>query len=1764
MKKHGIGSKVIALLLALAMVLPMMPLANAAKGDLSNVDTGLVDNKIDTNDTISLPIQILDYENDGMLFEYAEAWGGTSAKRDAALDATDFGASWSVDFTTKTAVSGITNSEFGDFWSYVTKEVWTTNEYASHLRAYWAKNSTQAPHTVYGRTGVILPNDINLSMDNARYLILVYRSNVANGKIGFFVERANSDRNQTRNRVGDLTFTNKGDTGEGSTVNWTYAIYDLKQGNLANSWSGYGNAKAIWTTLPMDASGEYIDIAHVALFANRELAKEFGEYALTDGSDRGDNRAFGLLRGSRSQTEAGDATNGLGPNFPGIHAYVNTGAKYGNAAGTIYQVPWNTSSTLDLSTVPNLGYKLLGTYGTGNIANIGLLESTLSEEGHPVYKEEVVTYLAYLLQHSLEIPERNEYGWKNYRYVKGTASPIYGNVDLATALRSRIQERIGSYDEAASKGLVGTWTECEGKIASYYDAAYFMLNSIFVSGSYNEPQNDQTAPSDHYDYLILSAGHDNETVSDENPTGDKIYVFDGGFTTSATPASAQMAIDYDKTAHTIQNTTAAGKSHFVYDDNNGSTTTLNPFLPVTAGNTAAGMTKNPYYQDDGVINGVKKQTTKDTTYMRDYNFALVSKGEFAYYADDELFFEFEGDDDVYLFINGELVMDIGSAHSIDSVRFELNDYVNAAKDGKLGSEERNRALSLVDGNTYSFSFFYMERHSYGSNMRIMTNIHVTDPSMQTEKTAWQDGIQLDFGAVVDKNKLVEYGFSIYNNGEENLHNLTFIDNDIGVRLDPENGLTVTGERVTDVNGGNLEASDLSAVISHPDYNDIHVSFSNNESLKHFLAGLTAEGTVADDGLFTKATVLFRGIGYRLSDDQIKAGIFDNTVFSTATNRTETKTLQSQANMRVFVPADPMYYEWAGHELKVSKEKLIQDILAAANQEGNLLAGKVPNLTTGNVNKIELVTKAGNAISSDYVGFSESYDLTINYPTPGSKVFYVKLTYNSSKNTVVVPILVNVTDVKDSVFVLDYGLKAELTANNTLFENDAVAVPGRATAYGILGIGSGGSYTPNEITFNRADSSGILKDTYGTFTAEGTKLTYTPTDFMEGEDVVQIAVNVYESSITPSRIDGTLNINKEVEMYKSVTVLPATVVYYEDDFPAITYCDQNTQNVFEKVGSSSGNSQGVDQDENYGHDDSYASDADKSGDSLTTITIKQNGPVAKFTFKGTGFELLSRTNAYDSATIELAVFQGDVEVSYTDDMTYVDASGKAPVRMIPVITEFDNGANLGAEEIYQVPVIRVDDLELNTYTVVIGGVPAYNWDGWVYSEDAPLPPVIPTTLYIDGLRIFQPMGAANDNYTADENGAVFTEIRDLIVDGHAAVATYDGTAVNVSTGTTTWTENRNNVYYDGSVYEGNVVNSVDDYLIYGPNNEVYMDGAFSDTALAFQVTESGSGTHALQVAIHAVDQALFYGASGDGMHAPVYYATADGSWKLLDTITSGTEMYYTIDYTSCPVSNGAYQIILKVDITGSDLLTAMASYTTIKTVGLEIGNVGGEATELAYKNGILIDSTTGEAVDPASYPDFQLLGRMLSTSVMAAPEQPKPVNPFADAEEGSFYYDAMLWAVENGITNGTSATTFSPDKQVTRAETVTFLWRAAGEPEPVSVKDPFIDVNPSDFYYKAVLWAVENGITNGMDADHFGPYAICNRAQVVTFLWRAADEPAYSAVENAFADAEVGSFYYDAMLWAVENGITNGIDATHFGPAANCNRAQIVTFLYRAQ
>ncbi len=174
----------------------------------------------------------------------------------------------------------------------------------------------------------------------------------------------------------------------------------------------------------------------------------------------------------------------------------------------------------------------------------------------------------------------------------------------------------------------------------------------------------------------------------------------------------------------------------------------------------------------------------------------------------------------------------------------------------------------------------------------------------------------------------------------------------------------------------------------------------------------------------------------------------------------------------------------------------------------------------------------------------------------------------------------------------------------------------------------------------------------------------------------------------------------------------------------------------------------------------------------------------------------------------------------------------------------------------------------------------------------------------------------------------------------------------------------------------------------------------------------------------------------------------------------------------------------------------------------------------------------------------------------------PNMSFTDVAAGSYCYDAVQWAVANGITNGTNATHFSPNAGCTRGQVVTFLWRAAGEPT-VSGNVGFVDVAPGSYCYEAVKWAVANGITKGTDATHFSPNATCTRGQVVTFMYRAEGEPAVGG-SNRFVDVAAGSYCYNAVQWAVANGITKGTDATHFSPSATCTRGQVVTFLYRAE
>lgn len=172
------------------------------------------------------------------------------------------------------------------------------------------------------------------------------------------------------------------------------------------------------------------------------------------------------------------------------------------------------------------------------------------------------------------------------------------------------------------------------------------------------------------------------------------------------------------------------------------------------------------------------------------------------------------------------------------------------------------------------------------------------------------------------------------------------------------------------------------------------------------------------------------------------------------------------------------------------------------------------------------------------------------------------------------------------------------------------------------------------------------------------------------------------------------------------------------------------------------------------------------------------------------------------------------------------------------------------------------------------------------------------------------------------------------------------------------------------------------------------------------------------------------------------------------------------------------------------------------------------------------------------------------------------SPFTDIRPTDYYYVPVLWAYYHGITTGVSAAEFAPGALCTRGQIVTFLWRAAGCPQPESTQMPFADVSESDYFYTAVLWAVEQGITTGVTADLFDPEAQCTRAQAVVFLHRTEDCPQPSLSDRPFADVTADRYYYEAVLWAAENGITSGTEPDRFSPEEPCTRGQIVTFLYR--
>lgn len=1542
--------------------------AGAAQG--FNGNTGVYLDSLDHSDTIQLPIKIYDYENDGLLFEYAQYTGEPAE-------------------TTYIDVDG---------------SIWTNyEEYASVLSD--AKNN--------GYTD----GSVKFSLGNNR---------------GFTFQSGSTGGTWDGN-------TNGYHVGGNSADAWnTYKTF-----LIGRNWSIQGSAGK-WYTTTYNAtsnsfSGSYIDY-------NWETYG-LGDFRILTGDLSGTTGAAYNRAASSIYYIAGrdDVSQGINKetktertgNFQSFTAASQSGTTSVNTSSSSYSFNYSGYS-----------YNLHG-YITGQ-ATLGLVQPELktvtAADGTtyrvPEYRDVVVDYMAYMLYQTLDINKTNKTSAQSatefaYNFVSGTTHSRYGNDssgnprDLATWLRARLgfnskdwgtgDIKLGSYSATMAKvnsgKLIGTWADCQSDIQTVYDAAYYLLANLFVENSYNDSKST-------FDYLELTS----VKVDDADGNIVDAYVFDSGFTTGGTTATgSDTAVEYDAENGVIRNSAVTGKATAYLSST--STACAHPFLPVfeTDGNgnliyvdhdgdpsTAEvpkqKTTESPYLNDDGVTGSATDVATYEN---RNYNFVIASNGEFVYYEDDNLFFNFEGDDDVYLFINGQLVLDIGGAHASTGFEINLNDYVSEARanverlendgDPNTNPTARDYALALEEGQIATFDFYYMERHGWGSNMRIVTNLRITEPGMQTNKSAYQNGEEIAYGGLVDGDQPVEYQFEIKNTGNTSLYNLSFTDHYIGLAMNATEGLVVTDlytaedapglqTNICDANGVILTDAALSAYVTGlkayitdgEGNTSGPFTFADNEALISFLTVL--EGT----GLAPGSTVSIRGFYYKLTDKQKNEGVFNNTLLTSATTARNPEdegydTLTGIDRHRVYVPSNPMYYHWQGNTLTVTADDLLSDIKLAVSDSNNPLY----YLVKPTIKSIQTVTLADRKDAAPEEVRVENNTLYVTYASTGTKLLYLTVNYTYTETvsgttqdataSATIPVLIYVLDVEDYVYVLDYGLKAELSYAE-LFSEDVLSVTGKDTSYEILGLASKAD-TPtyntsgssiNSISFTLVDSS--TEDDLWTIedpehydgivtvdpdaTGEGEAyLTYQPDHFMDDLDPVYIGVRVHESSFTDKTV-GVTQIRKEVEMFKKVTFLPATVVYYEDDFAAISYettqmiqSSDKTAGTFVHHGSGSGAlTQGTAAETPYGQDLTYqdAANGEMSGSSLTTVNISEYKKTASFTFKGTGFEIISRTNAYDSASLVVTVKD----------------EGGSIVRMIPVITEFTNINTEGdTDEVWQVPVIRVDGLTLGTYTAEISGMPTYFFD-----ENYNVTGTKTTYLYIDGIRIYQPLGSTNENYYAAENGATFVELRTLILEGQAAVAVYEPNkekeGTTIYSGNVSWTENRNGTLGDNvTEYQGNQLTGIDDYMLIGPNNEAYLNGADTDQAVIFYVREDAdAAVHSLQIAARAIDADLFTGSTGDGMAATLYQGVMqDGQfgWRLIDTIESGTEQYYVIDYSSCPSTTDedtgitTYQVALHVG-------SGMISFTNVKYNGFEIcQNDLGSKTTLTYYGGTLYTPESGE-------------------------------------------------------------------------------------------------------------------------------------------------------------------------------------------------------------
>ena len=316
----------------------------------------------------------------------------------------------------------------------------------------------------------------------------------------------------------------------------------------------------------------------------------------------------------------------------------------------------------------------------------------------------------------------------------------------------------------------------------------------------------------------------------------------------------------------------------------------------------------------------------------------------------------------------------------------------------------------------------------------------------------------------------------------------------------------------------------------------------------------------------------------------------------------------------------------------------------------------------------------------------------------------------------------------------------------------------------------------------------------------------------------------------------------------------------------------------------------------------------------------------------------------------------------------------------------------------------------------------------------------------------------------------------------------------------------------------------------------------------------------------------------GMSDEEFTAAVDDGTISRDTFLSasfGQYGYGLVQWTSPDRKGSLYDFARSRGVSIGDLtmqldfiMKELESYSALKSLLKTTSSVSDACDRFRQDYEVTsADIALRQEYAAAAYERYS--GRNLTVTPTPTPSpvpsaEPVTVAGFKDVLESDYFSNSVIWAVNHGITNGTSTTKFSPNADCTRAQMVTFLWRANGSPAPTAAENPFADVVDGKYYAKAVLWAVERGVTEGVSASKFGPDRVCTRAQAVTFLWRLNGSPVSTVTENPFLDVKAGMFYSDAVLWAIQQGVTTGKSASKFAPDGVCTRAQIVTFLYRDQ